>query len=230
MYRRMSNKDQESTSLGHPLLMKVDNQLYTRNLAIGTSVYEEELIDINGVEYRSFTPRRSKLAATIKKGVKPSAIRDGLNMLYLGAANGTTVSHISDMMPHGKIFAVEISPRSFRDLLTLSRTRKNIFPILADASDPAGYRYVVGKSDLMYQDISQRNQVEIFLKNAAVFLKPQGFAYLMLKANCIDSARPPRETYAAVRKELIGARYIIKNEMDLAPYQRDHMAFILKNK
>ncbi len=214
--------------LERPLLLFKDNQLYTLNLASGTSVYEEELIDIDGAEYRSFTPRRSKLAATIKKGIEPSAICDGLKMLYLGAANGTTVSHVSDMMPHGRIFAVEISPRSFRDLLALSGTRKNIFPILADASDPAGYRYVVEKTDLMYQDISQRNQVEIFLKNAAVFLKPRGFAYLMVKANCIDSARPPRETYAAVRKELIGAGFIVKNEVDLAPFQKDHMAFILK--
>lgn len=208
--------------------MIVDNQLYTLNLTKGTSVYDEELIDMDGVEYRSFTPRRSKLAATIKKGIGPSAIRDGLNMLYLGAANGTTVSHISDLMPDGKIFAVEISPRSFRDLLALSGKRKNVFPILADASDPAGYRYMASRVDVIYQDISQRNQVEIFLKNAAMFLKPRGFAYLMLKANCIDSARPPRKTYATVRKELIGAGFTVKNAVELAPYQRDHMAFIIQ--
>ena len=226
----MSNKARESTSRHHPFLRIVDNQLYTLNLTRGTSVYDEELIDIDGAEYRSFTPRRSKLAATIKKGIDPTAIRDGLKILYLGAANGTTVSHISDMMPCGRIFAVEISPRSFRDLLALSGMRKNVFPILADASVPAGYRYIVGDVDLMYQDISQRNQVEIFLKNAAMFLRPRGIAYLMVKANCIDSARPPRETYAAVRKELIGAGFIVKNALELAPYQKDHMAFILKNK
>ena len=38
-------------------------------------------------------------------------------MLYLGAASGTTVSHVSDVVgPEGMVYAVEFSHRPGRDL------------------------------------------------------------------------------------------------------------------
>ena len=50
------------------------------------------------VEYRVWNPYRSKIAAAILGGVSDIYIRPGVKVLYLGAASGTTVSHVSDIV------------------------------------------------------------------------------------------------------------------------------------
>ena len=58
-------------------------------------------------------------------------------MLYLGAASGTTVSHVSDLVgPEGVVYAVEFSHRSGRDLINMAKSRTNIIPIIEDARHP----------------------------------------------------------------------------------------------
>lgn len=79
------------------------DSLVTRNLVVGESVYGEkrmEVVDDAGekIEYRVWNPFRSKLGATILGGVKNMPIKPGSKVLYLGAANGTTVSHVSDIV------------------------------------------------------------------------------------------------------------------------------------
>ena len=49
-------------------------------------------------EYRVWNPFRSKLAAAILGGVDKIHIKPGVKVLYLGAASGTTVSHVSDIV------------------------------------------------------------------------------------------------------------------------------------
>ena len=50
------------------------------------------------IEYRVWNPFRSKLAAAILGGVDKIHIKPGSKVLYLGAASGTTVSHVSDIV------------------------------------------------------------------------------------------------------------------------------------
>lgn len=50
------------------------------------------------VEYRAWNPFRSKLAAAILGGIDQIHIKPGAKVLYLGAASGTTVSHVSDIV------------------------------------------------------------------------------------------------------------------------------------
>ncbi len=50
------------------------------------------------VEYRVWNPFRSKIAAAILGGVDSIWIKPGTKVLYLGAASGTTVSHVSDIV------------------------------------------------------------------------------------------------------------------------------------
>ena len=50
------------------------------------------------VEYRVWNPFRSKLAAAILGGVDNIYMQPGSKVLYLGAASGTTVSHVSDIV------------------------------------------------------------------------------------------------------------------------------------
>lgn len=50
------------------------------------------------IEYRAWNPFRSKLAAAILGGVDQIHIKPGAKVMYLGAASGTTVSHVSDIV------------------------------------------------------------------------------------------------------------------------------------
>ena len=48
-------------------------------------------------------------------------------MLYLGAASGSSVSHVSDIVgPEGIVYAVEFSHRSGRDLIGMAKKRTNV--------------------------------------------------------------------------------------------------------
>ena len=49
-------------------------------------------------EYRVWNAFRSKLGACIVNGVNNIYMKPGSKVLYLGAANGTTVSHVSDLI------------------------------------------------------------------------------------------------------------------------------------
>jgi len=45
-----------------------------------------------------WNPFRSKLAAAVMGGVEEIHIKPGAKVLYLGAASGTSVSHVSDIV------------------------------------------------------------------------------------------------------------------------------------
>ncbi len=70
------------------------------------------------IEYRVWNPFRSKLAASVLAGVDNIHIKPGSRVLYLGAASGTSVSHVSDIVgPEGVVYAVEFSHRSGKNNL-----------------------------------------------------------------------------------------------------------------
>ena len=54
--------------------------------------------DEGKTEYRVWNPFRSKLVAAILGGVDKIHIKPGSKVLYLGAASGTTVSHVADIV------------------------------------------------------------------------------------------------------------------------------------
>jgi len=206
-----------------PGVYKEKGKLYTINAAPGNRIYGEHLIIENGTEYRSWNPYKSKLAAAILKGLKEMPVKRNSRVLYLGAANGTTASHISDIAADGIIYAVEISSRAMRDLVKVCKIRKNIIPILADASKPESYEIIVDCTDLVYQDISQRDQVGIFIKNMEKF---GANGILMVKARSVDVSVPPRKIFEKVKKK-IENKFEIKESVYLNPYSKDHMALIV---
>ncbi|MDD1750467.1 MAG: fibrillarin-like rRNA/tRNA 2'-O-methyltransferase [Methanothrix sp.] len=182
-------------------------------------VYGERILE----GYRLWDPFRSKLAALLLK-VGGSGLRldRDSSVLYLGAATGTTVSHISDIIAGGIIYAVEFSPRAMRDLLLLCERRQNIVPILADAARPEDYSNLVEPVDLIYQDVAQRNQAEIASLNCARYLKPGGDLLLMLKTRSIDVTASPESVYRREIKNLKGLDLL--EATDLLPFHQDHWA------
>ena len=201
-------------------------RLYTRNAVPGVAVYGERLVRQGNEEYREWNPRRSKLAAFLKRGAAVFPFQADTDVLYLGAAQGTTVSHVADVCREGTIYAVEISRRAFQKLLDLSERRSNVIPILADARVPEGYERLVGRVGVLYQDVAQRDQVSIFLENLS-FLREGGFGLLCLKARSVDVAANPRVLYAEARRTLAKSVTVVQ-VVELDPYERDHAAILVE--
>ena len=208
-------------------------RILTRNLTPGVTFFERErTMMLEGDEWREFDPRRSKLAAALAKGCQQFGIKEGGVVLYLGASHGYTSSFVSDMVgKDGLVQCVEIGPVVARDLVFVSEARENMLPILANASFPNTYAWRVLPADVVFQDISQRDQVDIFLRNCRAFLKPGGVGLLAIKARSIDVTRPPGEIFKAVKRQLDSTPgFVIVDYRDLAPFEKDHAFFAVKRR
>ncbi|RLE66897.1 MAG: fibrillarin-like rRNA/tRNA 2'-O-methyltransferase [Thermoprotei archaeon] len=206
-------------------------KIATLNLAPGIKVYGEQLIRLGGKEYRVWNPYRSKLAAAIYKGLKMVPLREETKVLYLGAASGTTPSHVSDIVGEkGIVYSVEFSPRVMREFIEkCALHRKNLIPILADARFPTRYRMFVDLVDVVYADIAQPFQSKIVADNADIYLKTGGWILQAIKAMSIDVTREPSETYRLEINHLEERGYEIVDVVHLEPYDTAH-AFVLARK
>jgi len=193
----------------------LDSHLATK----GDALYGEKVFG----EYRLWNPQRSKLAALLKKE-ENVPLRPEQIVLYLGAASGTTVSHLANIV--SLVYAVEFAPRVARDLVRLSERLKNVVPLVADAVRP-DYGHIVELVDFLYQDIAQPNQAEIAITNAEIFLKTGGYACVMIKARSIDVTAKPKAVYKREVKKL-------KEQLDimcvheLEPFYKAHAAVIAR--
>lgn len=205
--------------------------IYTLNLTPGKNAYDERLIKQGSVEYREWNYRKSKLAAAILKGCPNIGIRKNDVVLYLGASTGTTASHVSDMVGEkGFVFALDFAPRVVRELYFLCKARKNMAPLLENASLPEKYKDKITKQvDIVYQDIAQKQQSRIFLNNCRSFLKKDGYALIAVKARSIDVTKKPREIFKKVRQE-IEKELVIIDERKLDPFEKDHIFFVCRKK
>src|SRR5574341_845585 len=178
-----------------PGVFRVERKLATRNLAPGKKVYGEELVKASGVEYRLWEPRRSKLGAALAKGLRNMPVKPGARVLYLGAASGTTVSHVSDIVgERGTVYAVEFAPQVMRDLIAVVEERANILPLLRDARKPAAYADAVGEPvDVVFEDVADPQQARILIENGKVFLRKGGWALFAVKSRSVDVTLKPEE-------------------------------------
>ena len=205
-------------------------KLYTKNLVPGKNIYGEQLVQQNETEFREWNASKSKLASTILKGSPNIGIRKNDFVLYLGSASGTTVSHVSDIVgDQGFVFAVDVAPRVMRDLIFLCHERKNVAPILGDAFNVDSIRERISAVDVIYQDVAQKNQTEIFLRNVLAFLKEEGYALLAVKARSIDVTKQPSKIFSQIKSEL-EKNLVIIDIRTLEPFQKDHCMFICKKR
>ena len=196
--------------------------LLTMNLAPGTRVYNEDLVVRGGVEYRTWDPFRSKLAAAVLKGLPEDVVSEGMRVLYLGASTGTTPSHVSDLVgPAGLVVGVEFSPRVAREFVEhVARQRGNVIPFVADARDPS--KYSVSKADVVYCDIAQPDQTEIAIANCRALLVGRGTLLLVVKARSIDVLKEPEEVYEGEKGKLEAAGFRVRKVVELSPFDKDH--------
>ena len=205
--------------------------LATPNMNKGVTVYNERLFTQSGVEYRTWDAYKSKLAACIQSNLKGIPQLENLRILYLGAATGTTVSHVSDIVGsgNGKILALEFSAKAARRLIQLTKNRQNIIPVVADARHPGEYATIVHAVDFIFQDISQVNQAQIFIDNAKAFLKKGGKAIFIIKAASIDTTKTVEVVTEEVLSQVKGAGFTVETVVDISKYEKEHRALLISN-
>lgn len=206
------------------------SSLATETLVQNQSVYGEKLVSIDGKQYRLWASRRSKLAAAIQNGLNEMPIQLGSRVLYLGAASGTTVSHVSDIVgPKGVVNSIEFSPRTARDLFKLAVSRPNIYPIVEDARHPWRYSPIISRPiDIVYQDVAQSNQTEIFYENLKAFCSFGAWGIIAIKARSIDSSMDVQKIYDEQISFLDKQGLEIVERVDLDPLEKDHTFLIVR--
>jgi len=202
----------------------------TKNLTPGRKVYGERLISFQEVEYRVWDPFRSKLVAAILKGLNIVPIHAGHKVLYLGAASGTTASHVSDIVGEkGHVYCVEFAARTMRELVNnVCAFRFNMTPILEDARIPEKYMTFVEKVDAIYCDIAQPEQAKVLADNAELFLKENGWTILAVKSQSIDVTKKPVEVYEQEANILKSRGFTVKEIVQLEPYDKAHAMIVSK--
>jgi fibrillarin-like pre-rRNA processing protein len=186
----------------------------------GESVYGEP----TDGPWRLWDAGRSKLGATIELGLDTGLV-GGESVLYLGAASGTTVSHVADFC--GPTYAVEFAPRPTRDLVDVAAGRPNLFPLLKDARKPATYAHVVESDlDAVVQDVATRGQARVAVRNRQ-FLRADGRLLAAIKARSEDVTREPDAVFEDVLDELRGAYEIVETAR-LDRYHDDHLAVVAR--
>jgi fibrillarin-like pre-rRNA processing protein len=174
-------------------------------------------------EWRAWNPHRSKLGGMLELDMDTGLV-GGETVLYLGAASGTTVSHVADFA--GPTYAVEFAARPMRDLLNTAEPRDRLFPLLADARSPEEYAHVVEPVDVVVQDVATRGQAAVATTNAR-FLRDDGRLLLAIKARSEDVTRDPEDVFSDVLDDLRGAYEILETER-LAPYHDDHLGVVAR--
>ena len=188
----------------------------------GEPVYGEPIVDGR----RVWDAGRSKLGALLELGVD-TRLTGGESVLYLGAASGTTVSHVADFA--GPTYAVEFAPRPVRDLVDVAESRSNLFPLLADARKPREYAGVVESGlDCIVQDVATRGQADVAIRNAQ-YLAEDGLLLAAIKARSEDVVADPEDVFADVRDRL-SDRYDLLESVRLDPYHDDHLGVVARRR
>ena len=179
-------------------------------------------------EWRAWDPHRSKLGAMLELEMATGLRGDpDERVLYLGAASGTTVSHVADVV--GPTYAVEFAPRPARDLLSVAETRPRLIPLLKDARSPERYAHVVEANvDVLIQDVATRGQARVALENRR-FLAADGHLLLAIKARSEDVTAEPKTVFESVLDELESGYEIVDTER-LDPYHDDHLAVVARRR
>jgi fibrillarin-like pre-rRNA processing protein len=207
--------------------------IYTKNFLPGKKVYGEKLVTESRIEYREWDAFRSKYCAALKNGLNRNIFIPGENVLYLGSAEGTTVSHVSDIVGEkGSVFCVDVSEIAMNKLSKLAEERTNLFPILSDAQLVQNYSGIIqescGKVDAMFQDISQRNQADIFVRNAQL-LKKGGLGAIAIKTKSISQSKDKKKVLGE-EITILEKEFEVLQIVNLEPYEKHHYLVLVKKK
>jgi len=101
-----------------------------------------------------------------------------------------------------------------------------MIPILDDATKPQNYLYLLEKVDVLYSDVAQPKQSELFMNNMRLYLKPEGIGVIMIKARSIDVTKSPKKIFREEESKLKISCFRVLEKINLKPYEKDHMAIV----
>jgi len=188
------------------------------------------LVKVSRKEYRVWDAYRSKLAAAILKDIEQVPVIPDAKVLYLGAASGTTASHVSDIVgKEGVVFCIEFAQRTMRELIEhVCSYRANMSPILADARQPSRYRPLVSTVDSIYCDVAQPEQARILADNSDLFLRESGAVMIAVKSRSVDVTMSPASVFSKEKRTLVQRGFRIVDTVRLEPYEKDHAMIVAK--
>ncbi|MFH1327813.1 MAG: fibrillarin-like rRNA/tRNA 2'-O-methyltransferase, partial [Candidatus Bathyarchaeota archaeon] len=168
----------------------------------------------------------------VHKRLKVFPVREGNKILYLGAASGTTPSHVSDIVASkGRVYCVEFAQRTMRELINnVCIHRSNMIPISADARFPESYRMMVEQVDLIYCDIAQPEQAKVLADNADLFLKDNGWVLLAIKASSIDVTKAPSAVFKGETAILTNRGFSVVDLINLEAFDKAHAMVLAQYK
>ena len=170
-----------------------------------------------------WNPYHSKLSAYLIAGGKNWPFKKDSRVLYLGSAEGNTISYLGEVCKTNTITAVEISPVAMAELLVLAKEKENIIPCLCDAHFPEKYRIQANNPEIIYQDIAQNDQVDIFIRNCDYF-KPKR-AFLMLKSQSISKLN---EDIFKITKKRLSEIFEKVEIVNISKWAKGHSAYYMK--
>ncbi len=190
------------------------------------SKFPEDALAYEGRFYRPWSPATSKLSSMILKGMRVP-LTSKSRVLYLGAASGTTVAHVSDIANDGIVYAVEFAARPARDLLRGVSVRENVIPMITDARYPDKYPPFIDHVDFLYQDVAQPGQADIAIANADKYLSSGGHVVIAIKARSISTTADVKDIF---EKEIgrLAERFEVLEKLSLEPLHHDHMAVLCR--
>ncbi len=176
-----------------------------------------------GKKWITWNPYHSKLAAYLLGSGENWPFTRESKVLYLGAAEGNTVNFLSNICIEGRIIAIDISRISMIELVTLAEKKRNIIPFLGDAHFPEKYRNHAGNPDILYQDIAQADQVNIFVRNYKYF-KPK-YGFLMIKSHSISGKES--EVYSETKK-ILKQNFDVVKVTNISKWAKGHNAYYIE--
>lgn len=203
-------------------------RLYTESSCPGKRVYGERLVRSEGVEYREWDPRRSKLGAYIAVGGRSFPFTMDSRVLYLGASSGTTASHVADICADGRVLCVEFAQRMFRDLVKTCEDRPQMIPILGDATKPSEYSMFADTVDVVYQDVAQKRQADIICDNMDAF--DARFGMVAVKARSEDVTSSPESIFEATEARIRERGFRILDARSLEPHEKAHEMIVFERR
>ena len=202
------------------MLMQMRGRLYT-SCPAQYNHYGEKVQKKGSKYLREWNPNKSKIAAAIKKGFNLN-LENNSSVLYVGCSTGTTLSHIADIVTKGKIIANDISAESMLSLIPLLRIKTNISPVLDDYKKLVDLDVIKGNYDFVFQDVSQKDQVDVFIDIVKEFLSSSGQGAISLKTRSIDSTKTPKQVLNQSIEKIKRSGLRIINTYDLEPFEKEH--------
>ena len=87
---------------------------------------------------------------------------------------------------------------------------------------------ITEKADIVYCDVAQPTQSQLFMKNMNLIGKDNTIGILMIKARSIDVVQKPKKIFKEEEKKLRENGFKIIEKVKLEPYEKDHIAFVVE--